>query len=153
MCFWVCSRPKSASAAHFSGCLGPKSGLWGRFFFTAHLTCCASYLSSIKQYAKHLLSHLLFYHAIIHPALFFSSTPYSKQLSTYFSHYPITINRINMFMDITSRYNQKQKTPTFYTIDHGLKLFRVIWSYLWAYSKALSCYRLCVLIAINKTTE
>ena len=153
MCFWVCSRPKSASAVHFSGCWGPKSGLWGRFFFAVYLTCCESYLSYIKQYTNYLPSHSHLHLANLCPVSQPTSPLYSKQPATYWCAPPISFKSTNLFMNYTSRPDQDHHLPTFYSIDRNQKLFRVTQSRFWAYSEVFSCYRLGVLIAINKPKQ
>ena len=137
----------------FSRGLEPKSGPWGRFFFAVHPTCLSLHLSYIKQYTNYLPSHSHLHIANLYPVSQPTSPLYSKQLTTCWGALPISFKSTNLFMNHTSRPDQDHYSPTFYPIDHNQNSFRVTRSYFWAYSEVFSCYRLGVLIAINKPNQ
>ena len=131
----------------------PKSGPWGRFFFAVHPTCLSPHLSYIKQYTNYLPSHLYLHLANLYPVSQPTSPLYSKQPTTYWGAPPISFKSTNLFMNYTSRPDQDHHSHTFYPLDHNQKLFRVTWLCFWSYSKALSCYRLDLLITINEPNQ
>ena len=131
----------------------PKSGPWGRFFFAVKLTYWKIHLFYIKQFINHLLGDSHFYLANLYSVSQPTSPLYSKQITTYWGAPPILFKSTNLFVNYTSRSNQDHHSPTFYPLDHNQKLFRVTWLCFWLYSKALSYYRLGILITINEPNQ
>lgn len=103
----------------------PKSGPWGHFFFAVYPTRLSHHLSYIKRYTNHLPSYSHLHLANLYPVSQPDSPLYSKHPTTYLGTPPISFKIINLFINYTSRCNQDHHSPTFYTIDHNQKLFRV----------------------------
>ena len=131
----------------------PKSGPWERFFFAVYPTCLSPNLSYIKWYTNHLQSYSHLHLANLYPVSLPTSPLYSKQPTTYWGVPPIPFKRTNLFMNYTPRRSQDYHSPTFSPIDHNQKPFRATWLCFWSYSKALSSYRLGILITINEPNQ
>ena len=131
----------------------PKSGPWGRFFFAVYPTCLSPHLSYIKQYTNYLPFHSHFYLVNLYPVSQPIYPLYPKQPTTYWGAPTIPFKSTNLFMNHTSRHDQDHHSLTFYPLDRNQKPFRVTWLCFWSYSKALSCYRLGLLITINEPNQ